>query len=218
MKSVANTTSSTSYEPNVIDKFDYSETCTAIFQNESVDIDTEPSYSFDAELDDELIRKALSSPLFTQEGKEPANLRQADHSLEESLLPAQSFLAHTSTGRPVYEPSSNFCLKNGNQVATWNTSKSGFSLKGAKSKFFLKPDLRSRSTNFQPILTEEVFRNYLDLLILSNWKLIILSHGVSNPGETNYYFKKKDQNKIWIFVKLVSRICETWKNCCKVTF
>ena len=44
--------------PNVIDNFDYSETYTAIFQNDPVDIDTEPSYSFDAELDDELIRKA----------------------------------------------------------------------------------------------------------------------------------------------------------------
>ena len=63
---MAKTTSSTGYERNVIDNFDFSETYTAIFQNESVDIDTEPSYSFDAELDDELLRKALSSPLFTQ--------------------------------------------------------------------------------------------------------------------------------------------------------
>ena len=60
--SVAKTTSSTGYEPNVIDNFDYSETHTAIFQNESVDIDTEPSCSFDAELDNELIRK---SAIFT---------------------------------------------------------------------------------------------------------------------------------------------------------
>ena len=75
-----------------------------IFQNESVDIDTELSYSCDAELDDEIIGKALSSPLFIQEREEPANLRQADHSHEESLLPAQSFFTRTSTGRPVYEP------------------------------------------------------------------------------------------------------------------
>ena len=111
IKSVANTTSSTSYEPNATDNFDYSETYTAIFQNESVDIDTEPSYSFDMELDDELIRKALSSPLFTQEREEPANLRQTIRSLEESLLPAQSFFAHTITGRAVCEPSSNFVSK-----------------------------------------------------------------------------------------------------------
>ena len=87
--SVAETTSST--EPNVNDNFDYSETYTAIFQDKSVDVDTEPSYSFDVELDDELIRTAPSSPLFTQEREESENLRQTYHSHAESLLPAQSF-------------------------------------------------------------------------------------------------------------------------------
>ena len=62
-----------------------------MFQNESVGIDTEPSYLCDAELDDEIIGKALSSPLFIKEREEPANLRQAYHFHEESLLPAQSF-------------------------------------------------------------------------------------------------------------------------------
>ena len=100
--SVAKTTSSTGYEPNQLDNFDSSETYTAIFQNESVDIDTEPSYSCDEELDDALIGKALSSPLLTQEREEPANLRQTYHSHEESLLPSQSFFTRTST-RPVYE-------------------------------------------------------------------------------------------------------------------
>ena len=108
---MAKTTSSTGHEPNVLDDFDYSETYTAIFQNESVDMDTEPSYSFDAELDDELIRKGLSSPLFTQEREESANLRQTYHSHEESLLPAQSYFTRTSTGKPVYEPSSNLSQK-----------------------------------------------------------------------------------------------------------
>ena len=74
-----------------------------IFQDESGDIDSEPSYLCDADLDDETIGKALSSPLFIQEREEPANRRQAYHSHEESLLPAQSFFAHTGTGRPVHE-------------------------------------------------------------------------------------------------------------------
>ena len=75
----------TGYEPNQLDNqldnSDYSETYAVIFQNESVDIDTEPSYSCDAELDDELIAKVLSSPLFIQER-------------EESLLPAVLFHTH----------------------------------------------------------------------------------------------------------------------------
>ena len=54
----------TGYEPKHPDNFNHSETSTMIFQDESGDIDTEPSYSCDAELDDEIIGKALSSPLF----------------------------------------------------------------------------------------------------------------------------------------------------------
>ena len=157
--SVAKTTSSTGYEPNVIDNFDYSETYTAIFQNESVDVDTEPSYSFDAELDDELIRKALSSPLFTQEREESANLRQTYHSHEESLLPAQSFFTRTSTGKPVYEPSSNLSEKGKSSHEMENMQIRILFLKDTESKFLLKSDLRSSSTNFKPSLTEEVSRN-----------------------------------------------------------
>ena len=60
----------------------------------------------DAELDDETIGKALSSPLFIQERGESADRRQACHSHEESLLPVQSLFAHSRTGRPVREHSS----------------------------------------------------------------------------------------------------------------
>ena len=76
----------------------------AIFQNESGDKDTEPSYSCDAELDDELIGKALSSPLLIQVREEPANLRQAHHSHEKSLLSSQSLsVDHARTVRPFNE-------------------------------------------------------------------------------------------------------------------
>ena len=152
---VAKTTSSTGYEPNVIDNSDYSETYTAIFQNESVDIDTEPSHSFDAELDDELIKKGQSSQLFTQDQEAPANLRQTYHSHEEMSV-TSSVPFHTNTVRR--DPCTNhvqICVKNGNQLATWETSKSGFSLKDKKSKFLLQSDLRSRSTNLKPSLAEE---------------------------------------------------------------
>ena len=58
-----------------------------------------------------LSEKELSSPLYTQDREEPANLRQTYHSHEESLLPAHSFFTRTSTGRPVYEPSSDLSQK-----------------------------------------------------------------------------------------------------------
>ena len=91
---MAEYTPPTGYEPKLLDDFHFSETTEMISQEESGDEDTEPSYLCDAELDDETIGKALSSPLFIQEREEPADRRQAYHSHEESLLPAQSFF-HT---------------------------------------------------------------------------------------------------------------------------
>ena len=73
-----------------------------IFQ-ESGEKDTEPSYLCDAELDDETIGKGLSSPLLIQERGESADRRQAYHSYEERLLPAQFFFTQTRTGGPVHE-------------------------------------------------------------------------------------------------------------------
>ena len=97
----------TGFEPKRLDAFHFSETTEMIFQEESGDKDTEPSYLHDSEISDDTIGRALSSPLFTQEREEPAGRRQAYHSPEESLLPAQSFsVCHARTGRPVQELSS----------------------------------------------------------------------------------------------------------------
>ena len=94
----------TGYEPNVLDDFHYSETTEMIFQDEFGDKNTETSYLCDAELDDETIGKAPTSPLFTQEREEPAGRRQAYHSPEESLLSSQSLsVDHVRTGTPVNE-------------------------------------------------------------------------------------------------------------------
>ena len=84
----------TTYEPNVLDDIDYSETSAMFFQDESGDIDTEPSYLCDAELDDETIGIALSSPLFIQERKEPANLRQAYLSWRKFVASSVIFRTH----------------------------------------------------------------------------------------------------------------------------
>ena len=136
----------TGYEPNVLDDFHYSETSAMIFQDESGDIDTEPSYLCDAELDDETIGKALSSPLFIQEREEPADRRQAYHSHEESLLPAQSF-SHTQERG---DPYTNLVrLKNENQVAKWKTKESGFSLKDKKEQILAEVRTEIQKHEFQ---------------------------------------------------------------------
>ena len=99
---LANNAPLTGYEPNFFDDYHYSET-TEIFLQESSS-DTRPSYLHDAEISDDTIGRALSSPLFTQEREEPADRGQAYHSLEESLLPSKSLsVGHVRTGRPVNE-------------------------------------------------------------------------------------------------------------------
>ena len=51
--------SSTGFEPNVLDDFHYSETSAMVFQDPSGDIDMEPSYLCDAQLDDETIQDLM---------------------------------------------------------------------------------------------------------------------------------------------------------------
>ena len=136
----------TGYEPKLLDNFDYSETSAMIFQDEYGDIDTEPSYSSDAELDDETIGKALSSPLFIQEREEPANRRQAYHSHEESVLPAQSLFAHTRTGRPVHELSS--CQKR-KSSREWRTKEIRILLERQKEQILADCQNRDSETQFQ---------------------------------------------------------------------
>ena len=94
----------TGYEPNVIDNFDYSETTEIYLQEQSSD--TMPSYLHDAEISDNTIGKALSSPLFIQEREEPAGRRQAYHSFEESVVKSVLVCPSRKNGRPVHELSS----------------------------------------------------------------------------------------------------------------
>ena len=100
--------------------------------------------------------------------KKPANLRLAYHSYEESLLPTQSFFAHTSTERPVYEPSSS---QNGNQVATWKTKESGFSLKDKKKQILAEVRTEIQKHEFQ---AESDRRSVQELtgMIDSQWREI----------------------------------------------
>ena len=119
-----------------------------IFQDEPGDIDTEPSYSCDAERDDEIVGKALSSPLFIQEREEPANLRQASHSHEESLLPAQSFFAHTNTGKPVFKLSSSQKRKSSRDM---ENERIRILVERQKEQILAEVRTEIQNTNFKPI-------------------------------------------------------------------
>ena len=97
-------------------------------------------------------------------------------------------------------------LKNGNQVARWKTKESGFFWNDKKANSRWSQNWDREATNFKPILIDEVSRNWLELLALSEGKLIMILQVMNNAGKINYYFKNNYQNKIEIFVKLVSSL------------
>ena len=104
---LANNALLTGYEPNFFDDFHYSETTEIFLQKQSSN--TKPSYLHDAEITDDTIGRALSSPLSTQKREETAGRRQAYHSLGGGVcvLPSQLLsICHVRTVRPVHELSS----------------------------------------------------------------------------------------------------------------
>ena len=52
----------------------------------------------------------------------------------------------------------------------------------------------------------------MELLSLSEGKLIILLQVMNDSNEINCFSKNNDQNKIGIFVKLILKIFMRWKN------
>ena len=99
---MANNTPLRGYEPNILDDLHYSETTEIFLQEQSSD--TMPSYLHDAEISDDTIGRALSSPRFLQEREEPAGRRQTYHSPEDGLSSSQTMsVGHVRTGRLVNE-------------------------------------------------------------------------------------------------------------------
>ena len=109
-----------------------------------------------------------------------------------------------------------------NQVATQKMSKLGFCLNDKKKENLEKCPKVSRSsltvkqrfanTSSRPILTEEVFRNWMELSSLNEEKLIMLLQVMNNFDEINNFFKNNYQNKIGIFMKLMRKVLLRWKN------
>ena len=52
----------------------------------------------------------------------------------------------------------------------------------------------------------------MELLSLNEGKLIILLQVINNSDEINNFFNNNYQNKIGIFVKLISKVFMRWKN------
>ena len=191
--------------PTVPDDFHYSGTrrlLTSSSRDESSD--AVPSYLFDTELDDETIGRALSSPLFIQEREEPADRREAYHSFEESLLPTQSFFAHSRTVRPVHELSSlSSCREKPNEQIK-------ILLERQKEQILADVRAEIHIHKFQADFHRKSIQE-LTVSSLNEEKLITPLHVMNNVDEINN-FMNNYQNKIGIFVKLIWKVFMRWMN------
>ena len=189
----------TGYEPNKFDDFDYSKTSALIFQDESGDRDTEPRTRA---MRNSTMRLSESA-LFTNVHSGARRTSECETSFS---LSWRKFLTTSVPFRTQVrgDPYTNLGrARNQNQFEKWRTNESGFCLKDRSAP-------RSISTKFKPILIE-VSRNWMELLSLSEGKLIILLQVMNNSDEINYYFKNNCENKIGIFVKLVSKVFMRWR-------
>ena len=151
---LAGYTPPTSYEPNVLDDFHYSETTemssrrnpatrirslrTCVTRNSTM----RPSG-----------KRYLHYCSFGRE--ESADRRQDYHSFEESLLPAQSFSTHTKTGRPVHGISS--CRQKPSREMENKTIR--ILRERQKDRFSMILEQRFKNSNFKLNLIGDVSRN-----------------------------------------------------------
>ena len=140
-------------------------------------------------------------------------MRQAYHSHEESLLLAQSFFAHTSTGRTVYEPSS--CQKR----------KSSREMENERIRILLErqeqilAEVRSEIHKHE-LQADSDRRSIQELSGITDSQRMEIDHTITGCEQSRrdqllLQEEMSDQNRA--LRETCSRKCETWKTCRKVT-
>ena len=188
------------------------ETTEIFFQGQSSD--TVPSYWFDAELDDETIGRALSSPLFTQEREEPPSRRQADHSPEESLLPSQSLsVGHVRTGRLFNEFGSFISNVRENPSRDSENEQIRILLERQKEQILDSCRAENQKHEYQADYDRRSIQE-LKRVIESQKKkkFVVLIKETNDFDKINNFFKNNYWNKIGNFVKLLRKVPMRWKN------
>ena len=98
------------------------------------------------------------------------------------------------------------------RAAAQKMSKSGFFWNDKESRFSLTVKQRLKNTSSKPIMTEEVFKNWMKWSSLKEEKLIVLIKETNNFDEINNFFMNNYLNKIKNFVKLMRKVSMRWKN------
>ena len=80
-----------------------------------------------------------------------------------------------------------------------------------KSKFLPSARQKSTDTNFKPLTTEEVYKNWVKLMNLNERNFTALELKKFND-EINSFFKDSYCIKIWNYVKLIRKVSVKWKS------
>ena len=154
----------TGHEPNQLDNADYSEASAVIFQDESSDIDAEPSYSCDAEFDDETGNSAIFTTVHS--GARGTSEPETNLSLSSRKFVASSVpFSHTQVqGDPYCLPC--FCVRRATH-ADFQKRKSRRDSENEQNRILLErqkeqilAEVRSETQkHFKPSLIKEVSRN-----------------------------------------------------------
>ena len=206
---VAKTTSSTGYEPNEIDNFDYSETFSATFQNESVDKDTEPSYLFDAELDDELIRKRYLHHGSLRSEKIQRTWDKLITLMKKVCHQLSPFSHEQIRVKLVYEPSSKLSQKR----------KSSRDLENKQIRILVERKKEQILAEVKSEIQKHELQSESDRRSIQELAGVIESQ---RNGNWSYYYKMWTiqtraitTSRRNVRTESGSGICETWKNCRK---
>ena len=185
---MAITNSLTGYEPNLFGLSDDCEGLASIFKGSDLtqfyNYDTDKKESANAEIDDEHIRNAVASPLFTPEREAAeANLTQTYHSYVESLLrSAQSVSA--CSGQPVTWPTRQTSSRELDEERSMTT------LQLRKEHLLAEAKIEIQKHENKPSLAEDYIRD-LKGQIESNYFSGVLLTGMKNPDGHKIVLIKK---------------------------
>ena len=114
--------------------------------------------------------------------------------------------------RDPYTNQVQICHKNGNQVATWKTRESGFSLKDKKEQILAEVRTEIQKYEFQAESDRRSIQELTGIIDSQRREIDSTITGYEQSRRDQLLLKKNNQNKIGMSVKLVSKVFMRWKN------
>ena len=126
------------------------------------------------------------------------------------------FFTRTSTERPVYEPSSNLSQKR-KSTRDLENERIRILLSRNKEQIFAEVRSEIQKHEFQADSDRRSIQEFTGIIDSRRMEIDHTIFGCDQSRRDQLLLQEELSEKIGLFVKLVSRICETWKNCRKFT-